>query len=76
MESIKIKNDAGLELTVTTAHPENYDPIMGAMRSYYLQHKNGFNLVMGLLVLLYVNLMLPVMVRRRDYPQSYIEWIV
>ena len=46
------------------------------MRSYYLQHKNGLNLLMGLLVLLYVNLMLPVMVRRRDYPQSYIEWIV
>ena len=50
--------------------------INGAMRSYYLQHKNVFNLFMGLLVLLYVNLMLPVMVRRRDYPQSYIEWIV
>ena len=51
-------------------------PIHGVMRSYYLQHKNVFNLFMGLLVLLYVNLMLPVMVRRRDYPQSYIEWIV
>lgn len=50
--------------------------IGSVMRSYYLQHKNGFNLFMGLLVLLYVNLMLPVMVRRRDYPQSYIEWIV
>ena len=50
--------------------------INGAMRSYYLQHKNVLNLFMGLLVLLYVNLMLPVMVRRRDYPQSYIEWIV
>lgn len=50
--------------------------IHGVMRSYYLQHKNVFNLFMGLLVLLYVNLMLPVMVRRRDYPQSYIEWIV
>ena len=48
----------------------------GVTHSYYLQHKNGFNLFMGLLVLLYVNLMLPVMVRRRDYPQSYIEWIV
>lgn len=48
----------------------------GVMHSYYLQQKNGFNLFMGLLVLLYVNLMLPVMVRRRDYPQSYIEWIV
>ena len=48
----------------------------GVMHSYYLQHKNGFNLFMGLLVLLYVNLMLPVMVRRRDYPQSYVEWIV
>ena len=46
------------------------------MRIYYLQHKNGFNLFLGLLVLLYVNLMLPIMVRRRDYPQSYIEWIV
>ena len=51
-------------------------PINDVMRSYYLQHKNVFNLFMGLLVLLYVNLMLPVMVRRRDYPQSYIEWIV
>ena len=50
--------------------------IHSVMRSYYLQHKNGLNLLMGLLVLLYVNLMLPVMVRRRDYPQSYIEWIV
>jgi len=51
-------------------------PIHSVMRSYYWQHKNGFDLFMGLLVLLYVNLMLPVMVRRRDYPQSYIEWIV
>lgn len=50
--------------------------IHGVMRSYYLQHKNVFNLFIGLLVLFYVNLMLPVMVRRRDYPQSYIEWIV
>ena len=46
------------------------------MRSYYFQHKNRFDLFMGLLVLLYVNLMLPVMIRRREYPQSYIEWIV
>ena len=50
--------------------------IHSVMHNYYLQHKNVFNLFMGLLVLLYVNLMLPVMVRRRDYPQSYIEWIV
>ena len=50
--------------------------MLGVMRSYYLQHKKRFNLFIGLLVLLYVNLMLPVMVRRRDYPQSYIEWIV
>ena len=50
--------------------------IHSVMRSYYLKHKNGLNLLMGLLVLFYVNLMLPVMVRRRDYPQSYIEWIV
>ena len=50
--------------------------IHGVIRSYYLHHKNGLNLLMGLLVLFYVNLMLPVMVRRRDYPQSYIEWIV
>lgn len=50
--------------------------IQGVMRSYYLQHKNGFNLFIGLVVLLYVNLMLPVMIRRRDYSLSYIEWIV
>ena len=31
MEAIKIKNDAGLELTVTTAHPENYYQITGGM---------------------------------------------
>jgi len=45
------------------------------MSNYYLKYKNEFNLFMGLLVYLYVNLMLPVMVRRRDYPHSYIEWI-
>jgi hypothetical protein len=33
MEAIKIKNDAGLELTVTTSHPENYNPIMGGMET-------------------------------------------
>lgn len=33
MEAIKIKNDAGLELTVTTDHPENYNPIMGGMKT-------------------------------------------
>lgn len=31
MEAIKIKNDAGLELTVTTVHPENYTLLMGGM---------------------------------------------
>lgn len=31
MENIKIKNDRGLELTVTTDHPEYYSSIMGGM---------------------------------------------
>lgn len=31
MDAIKIKNEAGLQLTVTTVHPENYIPIMGGM---------------------------------------------
>lgn len=33
MEAIKIKNHAGLELTVTAIEPKNYDPIMGGMQT-------------------------------------------
>lgn len=44
--------------TLNNSEPPPYF-IHGIMRSYYLQHKNGFNLFMGLLILLYVNLMLP-----------------
>lgn len=31
MEFIKLKNENGLELTVTTNHPKDYQPIMGGM---------------------------------------------
>lgn len=31
MEFIKLKNENGLELTVTTNHPEDYHPIIGGM---------------------------------------------
>ena len=50
--------------------------IHGVMRSYYYKHQNSSKLVMGILILIYVNAMLPVMVRRRDFPQSFVEWIV
>ena len=33
MDFIKVKNEKGLELTVTTEHPENYQPIMGGDNS-------------------------------------------
>jgi hypothetical protein len=31
MEDFKIKNEDGLELTVTNNHPDNYEPIMGGL---------------------------------------------
>ena len=31
MDFIKVKDENGLELTVTTNHPEDYKPIMGGM---------------------------------------------
>ena len=31
MDFIKVKDENGLELTVTTNHPQDYDPIMGGM---------------------------------------------
>jgi hypothetical protein len=45
MEAIKIKNDAGLELTVTTVHPENYNPIIGGMSTSpsWEEYLSGYN---------------------------------
>lgn len=48
MEAIKIKNDAGLELTVTTVRPKNYNLIMGGMvtspswKEYLSEYKDEY----------------------------------
>lgn len=46
------------------------------IRKTYLKHEKMFNFILVLLCLFYVNLMLPVMVRRYNYPQSFIEYML
>lgn len=48
MDFIKVKDENGLELTVTTNHPEDYQPIMGGMNisltweEYLADYKDEF----------------------------------
>lgn len=49
---------------------------MKIIRKNYLKHEKMFNFILGLLCMLYVNLMLPVRVRRYNYPKSFIEYML
>ena len=50
--------------------------IASVVRSYYIKHKNIFNLIIGVLCLFYIQLNQPVRVRRYDYPSSFVEWLI
>lgn len=50
--------------------------IITIIRRLYMCHKKVFDFILMVLLLIYVNLMFPVLIKRRNYSQSDIEYIV